>query len=267
MAIYRWQGVSPRGETISGEMEAATRDAVLARLRAQRIQPIPAKIRERGKGLDREIALPGLGEKVKTRDVVVFTRQFGTMIDAGLPIVQCLDILASQTENKKFRRHHPPAEGRRRSRLDLHRGAAQAHQGLRRPVRQHDLRRRDRRYPRHHPPAPLGLHGKVHEAEGEDQGRDDLPGDHHHRRHRRHRRAADLGHPGVRRAVLELRSGAAGADAVRHQPVQLHHRLLPLPDDRLRHRRGGRAALLVPDRERAHGDGPRRCCRCRCSAI
>ena len=103
MAIYRWQGVSPRGETISGEMEAATRDAVLARLRAQRIQPIPAKIRERGKGLDREIALPGLGEKVKTRDVVVFTRQLGTMIDAGLPIVQCLDILASQTENKKFR--------------------------------------------------------------------------------------------------------------------------------------------------------------------
>ncbi len=63
MAIYRWQGVSPRGETISGEMEAATRDAVLARLRAQRIQPIPAKIRERGKGLDREIALPGFGEK------------------------------------------------------------------------------------------------------------------------------------------------------------------------------------------------------------
>ena len=103
MAIYRWQGVSPRGETISGEMEAATRDAVLARLRAQRIQPIPAKIRERGKGLDREIALPGLGEKIKTRDVVVFTRQLGTMIDAGLPIVQCLDILASQTENKKFR--------------------------------------------------------------------------------------------------------------------------------------------------------------------
>lgn len=103
MAIYRWQGVSPRGETISGEMEAATRDAVLARLRAQRIQPIPAKIRERGKGLDREIALPGLGEKIKTRDVVVFTRQLGTMIDAGLPIVQCLDILGSQTENKKFR--------------------------------------------------------------------------------------------------------------------------------------------------------------------
>jgi type II secretory pathway component PulF len=58
MAIFRWQGVSPRGDTISGEMEAATRDAVLARLRAQRIQPIPAKIRQRGKGFDKDIAIP-----------------------------------------------------------------------------------------------------------------------------------------------------------------------------------------------------------------
>ncbi|MGD9765675.1 MAG: type II secretion system F family protein [Candidatus Binatia bacterium] len=103
MAIYRWQGITPRGETISGEMEAATRDAVLARLRSQRIQPIPAKIRERGKGLDKDITIPGLGESIKTRDIVVFTRQLGTMIDAGLPIVQCLDILASQTDKKKFR--------------------------------------------------------------------------------------------------------------------------------------------------------------------
>ena len=103
MAVFRWQGVSPRGETLSGEMEAPTRDAVLARLKAQRIQPIPTKIKERGKGLDREIAIPGFGESVKTKDIVVFTRQLGTMIDAGLPIVQCLDILGAQTENKKFR--------------------------------------------------------------------------------------------------------------------------------------------------------------------
>jgi type IV pilus assembly protein PilC len=103
MAVFRWQGVSPRGETISGEMEASTRDAVLARLRAQRIQPIPAKIRERGKGLDKEINIPGFGESIRTRDIVVFTRQLGTMIDAGLPIVQCLDILSTQADKKKFR--------------------------------------------------------------------------------------------------------------------------------------------------------------------
>lgn len=103
MPVFRWQGVSPRGETLSGEMEAATRDAVLARLRAQRIQPIPAKIKERGKGLDREINIPGFSESIKTKDVVVFTRQLATMIDAGLPIVQCLEVLSTQTENKKFR--------------------------------------------------------------------------------------------------------------------------------------------------------------------
>ena len=104
MAIYRWQGVSPRGETIGGEMEAPTRDAVLARLRSQRIQPLPDKIRERGKGLDRDIKIPGFGDGVKQKDIVIFTRQLGTMIDAGLPIVQCLDILAEQSDNKAFRK-------------------------------------------------------------------------------------------------------------------------------------------------------------------
>lgn len=103
MPVFRWQGVSPRGETLSGEMEAPTRDAVLARLRGQRIQPMPDKIRERGKGFDRELTVPGLGEKVKAEDIVIFTRQLATMIDAGLPIVQCLDILSQQTEKKKFR--------------------------------------------------------------------------------------------------------------------------------------------------------------------
>lgn len=104
MAVFRWQGVSPRGETIGGEMEAPTRDAVLARLRSQRIQPLPDKIKERGKGLDRELSIPGFGDGIKEKDIVVFTRQLGTMIDAGLPIVQCLDILAEQSDNKAFRK-------------------------------------------------------------------------------------------------------------------------------------------------------------------
>lgn len=103
MAVFRWQGITPKGEVISGEMEAASRDAVLTRLRAQRIQPLPNKIRERGKGLDREITIPGLGDTVKTRDIVVFTRQLATMIDAGLPIVQSLEILSTQSESRKLR--------------------------------------------------------------------------------------------------------------------------------------------------------------------
>jgi type IV pilus assembly protein PilC len=104
MPQFRWQGVSARGEVIQGEMEAATRDAVLVRLRAQRIQPIPSKVKEKGKGLDREITIPGFGESIKARDVVIFTRQLATMIDAGLPIVQCLEILGQQSDNKKFRK-------------------------------------------------------------------------------------------------------------------------------------------------------------------
>jgi type IV pilus assembly protein PilC len=102
MPVYRWQGVSPRGETMKGEMEAATREAVMIRLRTQRIQPIPAQIKEKGKGLEYEIKIPSFGAAVKARDVVIFTRQFATMINAGLPIMQCLSILGAQSENKAF---------------------------------------------------------------------------------------------------------------------------------------------------------------------
>ena len=104
MAVYRWQGTSPKGETLKGEMEATSREAVIIRLRSQRIQPAPAKIKEKGKGLDLEIPIPSLGSPVKQQDIVIFTRQFATMIDAGLPIVQCLQILAQQTDSKPFRK-------------------------------------------------------------------------------------------------------------------------------------------------------------------
>src|SRR6266404_1608099 len=104
MSVYRWQGVSPKGETLKGEMEASSREAVIIRLRSQRIQPQPSRIKEKGKGLDFDIAVPSFGSPVKARDIVVFTRQFATMIDAGLPIVQCLSILAAQTDSKPFRR-------------------------------------------------------------------------------------------------------------------------------------------------------------------
>lgn len=103
MAVYRWQGVSPKGDTLSGEMEATSREAVIIKLRSQRIQPIPAKIKEKGKGLDYEISL-SFGAAVSGRDIVIFTRQFSTMINAGLPIMQCLTILAAQSENKNFKK-------------------------------------------------------------------------------------------------------------------------------------------------------------------
>ncbi len=104
MAVYKWQGVSPKGETLKGEMEATSREAVIIRLRSQRVQPQADRIKEKGKGLDYEIAIPTIGNPIKPRDVVIFTRQFATMIDAGLPIVQCLQILGAQSDSKPFRK-------------------------------------------------------------------------------------------------------------------------------------------------------------------
>jgi type IV pilus assembly protein PilC len=103
MPTFVWEGKTAQGKVLKGEMEALSQQVVLSRLRTQRIQPIPTRVREKGKGLDKELTLPGFGAKVKPRDVMIFTRQFATMIDAGLPIVQGLDILCQQTESKAFR--------------------------------------------------------------------------------------------------------------------------------------------------------------------
>ncbi len=104
MPTFAYQGRTASGKMLRGNMEAPSREAVINRLRAQRIQPITNKIKERGKGLDREITLPTIGSAVKPKDVVIFTRQLTTMIDAGMPLVQILDILGSQTDNKAFGR-------------------------------------------------------------------------------------------------------------------------------------------------------------------
>ena len=103
MPVFKWVGVGPQGQTIRGEMEAGSRQAVITRLRTQRIKPSMDRIKEKGKGLDREISL-SLGNPVKQHDIVIFTRQFATMIDAGLPLVQCLDILSNQSDNKVLRK-------------------------------------------------------------------------------------------------------------------------------------------------------------------
>ena len=103
MPVFVWEGKTAQGKVLKGEMEAVSQDVVFARLRSQRIQPIPAWVREKGKGLEKELTIPGFGAKVTSHDVMLFTRQFATMIDAGLPIVQGLDILSQQSESKTFR--------------------------------------------------------------------------------------------------------------------------------------------------------------------
>ena len=104
MAIFVWEGRTAQGRVIKGDnLEAPSLEAALTRLREQRIRPITNKVREKGKGLEKEISIPGFGETVSTKDLSLATRQLATMIDAGLPIVQCLDILGQQSENKLLR--------------------------------------------------------------------------------------------------------------------------------------------------------------------
>jgi type IV pilus assembly protein PilC len=101
MAVFAWEGRTRAGEIRKGTMEAEAEPEVANRLRAQGITLQKAK----RKAKDIEIKLPfGIGQGVPEKDIVVFTRQFATMIDAGLPIVQCLDILASQSPNKNFQK-------------------------------------------------------------------------------------------------------------------------------------------------------------------
>jgi len=98
MPIYKWEGKTLKGIIKKGEMEAATEGAIRIHLRQQNI--IPTKISAKGK--DISISLP-FGKGVKQRSIAIFTRQLATMIDAGLPLVQSLEILASQQESKIFK--------------------------------------------------------------------------------------------------------------------------------------------------------------------
>lgn len=104
MPIYVWEGVNSEGKKVKGEIEARNTQGVFAKLKVQKIVPDAKKIKEKGKGLDMEIKLPGMGPKFKERDVVIFTRQFATMVDAGLPLVQGLKILGSNHDNKEVKR-------------------------------------------------------------------------------------------------------------------------------------------------------------------
>jgi type IV pilus assembly protein PilC len=91
---FMWEGRTRGGGVHQGQIEAETKEVAIATLRQQHI--IVTTIKPKPK----ELSLPGFGGKVAEKDLVLFTRQFSTMIDAGLPLVQCLDILSKQTENK-----------------------------------------------------------------------------------------------------------------------------------------------------------------------
>jgi len=99
MPVFTYSGKDASGQKISGERMAPNKQSLAQALRRERITP--GAIREKGK----EFSLPTFGSgKVAVKDIAVFFRQFSVMIDAGLPLVQCLEILASNQENQAFQK-------------------------------------------------------------------------------------------------------------------------------------------------------------------
>ena len=99
MPVFTFSGKTASGEKVQGERIASNKDGLASQLRKEHITP--GSIREKGK----EFSMPTFGSsKVKVKDVAVFFRQFSVMIDAGLPLVQCLEILGANQENPSFQK-------------------------------------------------------------------------------------------------------------------------------------------------------------------
>jgi type IV pilus assembly protein PilC len=98
MPVYTYRGTNRAGASVSGEMTAASKSDLQNLLKRQQITA--SKMSEKG----REFNVPTFGGGIEAKELAIFTRQFSVMIDAGLPLVQCLEILASQQENKIFQK-------------------------------------------------------------------------------------------------------------------------------------------------------------------
>ncbi len=98
MPVYTYKGTNRAGNSVSGEATATSKADLQSQLKRQNITP--TKMSEKGK----EFNMPTFGGGVNSKELAIFTRQFSVMIDAGLPLVQCLEILAGQQENKVFQK-------------------------------------------------------------------------------------------------------------------------------------------------------------------
>jgi type IV pilus assembly protein PilC len=98
MPVFTYRGTNRAGVTVSGELAATSKSDLISNLKRQQINV--TKMSEKGK----EFNLPTFGGGVDSKELAIFTRQFSVMIDAGLPLVQCLEILAGQQENKVFQK-------------------------------------------------------------------------------------------------------------------------------------------------------------------
>ena len=187
MAKFHWEGTTRAGEKRRGVDGGGDRARSSRTACAATASPSRASRRRR---LGRSSASRSARASPR-RTCQIFTRQLATMIDAGLPLVQCLDILANQTrEQDRSRSILAQVKNSVEQGATFSDALTQAPEGVRRPLRQPRRRRRDRRHPRHDPEPPRDLHREGRQAEGPDQERDVLPDRHPRRRDRRHRRHA-----------------------------------------------------------------------------
>ncbi|MCP4115171.1 MAG: type II secretion system F family protein [Desulfobacteraceae bacterium] len=100
MPAFLWKGKNPKGRTLKGEIEAENAEQVRSSLVRRKITPL--KVKPKPKDMFENVAF--LQPRVKDSDIIIFARQFSTMIDAGLPLLQCLDILHAQQENPTFKK-------------------------------------------------------------------------------------------------------------------------------------------------------------------
>ena len=220
MAVFVYQGRSANGMQ-NGEIEAPDRSAAVGELRRRAI--LVTKIAEK--------SAPRVtfkfGGKVSDKEMAIFTRQFSTMIDAGLPLVQCLNILAEQSDSKTLRSVTEPGGSQRRGRVHTGRRVATAPAHLRRSLHQPRRGRGSGRYPRCRPAASLRLHREGGGPEAEGQGRDGVPERDHRRGHHGRHLHADLRDPDVRPDVQGPRGRPAPADQGGPLALQLRPHLHP----------------------------------------
>jgi type IV pilus assembly protein PilC len=100
---YAYKGRDGAGKVVKGKVDASSEGAVITRLRTMGVQPISISEAGAGTGLQREVSIPGLGDRaVKMKDIAVMSRQMATMIGSGLSLLRTLTILADQVENKRL---------------------------------------------------------------------------------------------------------------------------------------------------------------------
>ena len=170
MPVFVYSGTNRAGGRVNGEQTAENKAEVINLLKRQQIKV--SKMSEKGK----EFNMPTFGGGVNAKDLAVFTRQFSVMIDAGLPLVQCLEILAGQQENKIFQKVLTSTRSSVEGGTTLSAAMRRARKGFRSAVRQPGGSGRNRRYPGHHSPAPGELHREKRQAETRRAFRAGVPG-------------------------------------------------------------------------------------------